>query len=95
MTDTPTEIERILRAALDPTHFELLDESHKHVGHRGATSGGGHYHVLIVSPAFEGRTLLDRHRMVNDALKEMFGAKIHALGLTTLDPAQWEERRPR
>lgn len=95
MSETTAEIERTLRAALDPAHFEIRDDSAKHVGHRGATSGGGHYHVLVVSGAFEGRSLLDRHRMVNDALKGMFGEKIHALGLTTLDPGQWEARRPR
>ena len=48
--------------------------------------------MLLVSAVFEGRSLLDRHRMVNEALTEMFGAEIHALGLTTLTPEQWAER---
>lgn len=92
MSEIAGKIERILRARFEPQHFELRDDSARHAGHRGATSGGGHYHVLLVSAVFEGRSLLDRHRMVNEALTEMFGAEIHALGLTTLTPEQWAER---
>ena len=89
MSDTALEIERILRERFQPSHFELRDDSAEHVGHAGASSGGGHYHVLIVSAAFEDQPLIERHRMVNDALREMFGEKIHALGLKTVAPSQW------
>jgi BolA protein len=48
--------------------------------------------VIIVSPAFEGKGLIDQHRMVNDALKEPMGdQRIHALSLKTYSPAQWEK----
>lgn len=88
MKDVAAEIERILTERLSPCALEIRDDSAKHVGHPGATSGGGHFHVRIVSEAFRGRTLLERHRMVNDALREMFGPQIHALGLTTLAPGE-------
>ena len=92
MSETAGKIERIIRERFEPLHFELRDDSARHAGHRGATSGGGHYHVLIVSRAFEDCSLLERHRMINEALKDMFGGEIHALGLTTLTPSQWAQR---
>jgi BolA protein len=87
--DTPERIENILRERLEPLHFELRDDSAEHIGHPGAKSGGGHYHVFIVSAAFEGQSRIEQHRMVNAALQEMFGQEIHALGLNTLAPCEW------
>ena len=81
-------IERILRERFQPVHFELRDDSHKHVGHAGAASGGGHFHVVIVAQAFEGKNRLEQHRLVNDALHDLFGQEIHALGLTTRAPSE-------
>jgi BolA protein len=89
-TDTAQRIERILRDRFEPVHFELVDESHLHVGHAGAASGGGHFRVLIVSSAFQGRGLLDQHRLVNDELAGMIGNEIHALSIRTLTPDQWQ-----
>ena len=83
-------LEQILRERFRPLHLELRDDSAKHVGHPGATGSGGHYHVLIVSAEFEGRSLLERHRLVNDALRELFGREIHALGLETRAPSDWK-----
>ncbi len=90
MEDTPGRIENILRERFQPLHFELRDDSAEHVGHPRATSGGGHYHVFIVSAAFGGRSRLEQHRMVNAALQEMFGQEIHALGLKTYAPSVWK-----
>ena len=81
-------IEAILRGRFQPARLEIHDDSARHRGHAGATSGGGHFEVLIVSAEFEGKTLLDRHRMVNEALREMIGGEIHALGLKTLAPSE-------
>ena len=92
MSERAGRIERVLRERFAPLHLELRDESARHVGHAGATSGGGHYHVVIVSQAFEGKSRLDQHRLVNDALRELFGSVIHALGLTTLAPSEWSEK---
>ncbi len=89
MEATIDRIEKILRQCFEPLHLELVDDSARHAGHPGALSGGGHYHVEIVSPRFEGLTLLARHRLVNGALGKMIGAEIHALGLRTLSPSEW------
>ena len=91
MSGAAEKIESILRERFDPLHFEMRDDSAKHVGHPGATSGGGHYQLLIVASAFEGLSRLDQHRRVNDALRELFGREIHALALKTLAPSEWNE----
>jgi len=77
---TPQEIKDALGKALPVSLVEAQD----------LTGGGDHWQVIIVSPAFEGKGLLDQHRMVNEALKEQIeDRRIHALALKTYSPAQW------
>ena len=83
---TAERIEAILRERFEPVRFELNDDSARHVGHRGASSGGGHYEVLICSAEFAGRSLLEQHRMVYEALSDLLGGEIHALALKTSAP---------
>lgn len=85
---TQDRISEILRHTLAATAVTVEDESAQHAGHAGAASGGGHYRVTIVSPLFEGKPLVARHRMVYDALAAEMGQAIHALALTTLAPSQ-------
>ncbi len=87
---TVRQIETLLRDSFDPVHLEIRDDSALHAGHPGATSGGGHYHVVIVSARFEGLSLLQQHRLVNDAVRELFGDRIHALGLKTIPASRWQ-----
>ena len=68
----------------------MIDESHLHVGHAGAAGGAGHFRAVVVSPAFEGKSLVERQRLVYDALAEMMGPEIHALAVQTLTPEQWK-----
>ncbi len=74
-------IESRLRSAFQPEALEVEDESHLHAGHPGARDGRGHYRVMIVSPAFEGLSLIQRHRQVYQALDEMMDTDIHALSI--------------
>jgi len=78
---TKAKIELLLREVFKPTYLEVVDESHKHVGHAGALQGG-HYQVTIVSKSFEGKKLLESHRMVYQAL-EPVKSSIHALAIKT------------
>lgn len=87
--DRVERMREILVRAFAPLHLELRDDSARHAGHPGAASGGGHYRVLLVSAAFEGKSRLDQHRMVHEALREMLGGQIHALGLDTRAPSEW------
>jgi BolA protein len=81
-------IERRLRGELAATHVEVVDDSAAHVGHAGAT-GGGHVHVLVVSPRFEGLSRVAAQRLVYQALDELMRSDIHALEMRTLTPSQW------
>ena len=83
-----TIVDRLTRR-FAPVHLEVLDESARHAGHAGASSGGGHVQVLIVAAEFEGMTLLDRHRAVNDALRDLIGGALHAIGLSARAPSEW------
>lgn len=82
------KIRERLQAALQPVRLDIVDESHKHVGHAGAAGGGGHFNALIVSSAFEGQRLLQRHRLVYEALGEMMDTDIHALSMQCRTPGE-------
>jgi BolA protein len=76
-----------LTAEFAPTALEIEDDSARHRGHKGA-SGGAHFSVRIVSPAFDGLPLVARHRLVYGALAEEMAGRVHALALVTLTPAE-------
>lgn len=88
-TERQVLVESRLREALAPVHLVLEDESHLHRGHAGARDGGSHFRATIVSAAFEGKTLVEQHRLVHDALKGLFGAELHALALKTVPASRW------
>jgi stress-induced morphogen/rhodanese-related sulfurtransferase len=85
---TQDRIASILRHDLSALTVAVEDESALHAGHTGAASGGGHYRVTVVSPLFEGKSPVERHRMVYAALAQDMQQAIHALALTTLAPSQ-------
>ena len=83
-TPTQSQIETILTAIFQPTYLQIQDDSARHRGHVGAKQGhGGHYIVEIHSALFAGKNLVEQHRLVNEALKDLFKDKIHALKLKT------------
>lgn len=84
------ELETRLREVFAPLHLQVEDQSGRHKGHAGAT-GGGHYDVVLVAAAFAGKSLIEQHRMVNEAVGDMFRGKVHALALRTFSPEQWEK----
>ena len=73
---------------LQPEHLEILDESALHAGHAGAKSGGGHYQLTLISPAFGGQMSVARHRLIYEALGDLFPSRIHALSITALAPGE-------
>jgi BolA protein len=88
MSDRVTQIEQRLRAALQPLRLDIVDESAKHAGHAGARDGGGHFDVTIVASQFSGKSLLQRHRLVYDALGETMRGDIHALSIHAFTPEE-------
>ena len=75
-----------LRAALSPTHLEVVDESWQHEGHAGAngTGFGTHFRVRIASPLFTGKREVAQHRLVYDALQIFIDQGAHAIAIETL-----------
>jgi BolA family transcriptional regulator, general stress-responsive regulator len=72
-----------------PVRLEIVDESYRHSGHAGHRPGGEtHYRVHIVSNVFEGKSRIDRHRMVNEALAGEFREGVHALAIDAKTPDQ-------
>jgi BolA protein len=89
VTDRVELIKQRLAAALQIVSIDVQDDSHLHAGHAGARAGGGHYRVRVVSPDFAGKRILERHRMVYDALGDaMRPDTIHALNIQALTPDQ-------
>jgi len=79
-------IQARLSAAFAPVALDVEDESAKHRGHAGAAGGAGHFRVRLVSERFRGRSRLERHRLVYDALAAELGPEIHALALELRSP---------
>jgi BolA protein len=78
-----------LREAFFPESLEVEDESHLHVGHAGHREGGEtHFRVYIVSPAFEGKTRIERHRMINATLSGELAGSVHALAIHARAPGE-------
>lgn len=75
-------------SALAPESLEVVDESAAHAGHEGARAGGGHFRLVIVSRAFEGKPVQLRHRMVYEALGPMMKHEIHALAIKAYAPGE-------
>lgn len=82
------EIGRRLEAALQPQLIEVIDESHQHVGHEGARDGRGHFKLYIVSSRFAGLKLVQRHRLVYQALGDLMQTDIHALAIEARAPEE-------
>jgi BolA protein len=78
----------LLAAAFDPVTLDVVDDSHKHVGHAGARDGRGHFTVAIVSETFVGKSPLARHRAVYSALGTMMEDDIHALSIRAETPSE-------
>ncbi len=82
-------IEIKLQQALITTELEVINESHMHNVPPGSES---HFKINIVSPAFVGQSLLQRHRHINQLLQEELAGPVHALSLHTLTPEEWTAR---
>jgi BolA family transcriptional regulator, general stress-responsive regulator len=78
-----------LQEAFTPDSIEVVDESHLHEGHAGhRPSGETHFRVYIVSRAFEGKSRVDRHRMINSALAAELSGSVHALAIHAQAPGE-------
>ena len=70
-------------AFLNSTTFILNNESELHKGHSG-NNGGSHFNIKIVSEEFSGKSRMERHRMIYEALGDLFPNAIHALSIKAI-----------
>ena len=83
------EIDQILRAAFAPSRLAVINDSARHHGHSGDDgSGESHFTVEIESAAFASVSRLERQRMVNRALGDIPGQRVHALAVKAKSPGE-------
>lgn len=87
MTETTSKLEARLNS-LHPTYLKIQDDSALHAGHSGNT-GGSHYTITIVSEAFNGLSLIKRHRIVYEAVGNLMTNDIHALSINAKTPVEF------
>ena len=90
MTDTIETLRQAL-TSLNPSVLEIQDDSALHAGHAGNT-GGGHYTVFIVSDAFNGLSLIKRHRLVYDTVGSLMEQAIHALSIQAKTSLEYKQK---
>ncbi len=78
------DIEFKIKEKIQTSHLEVVD-----------LRGGDHIQVIVVSPDFENKSLVEQHKIVYDILSsEMKSNAIHALTLKTFSPEQWQRVKP-
>ena len=77
MLPTPEQVKQYIAGGLACTHLEVEGD-------------GQHFFATIVSPALEGKRLIQRHQLVYAALGDRMKQEIHALSMKTLTPAEWQ-----
>ena len=81
------QLRSALEQAFAPSTLEIIDDSAAHAGHAGARSGG-HYRVQLVAEAFRGRSSLERHRLVYEAVAPLLSGSVHALNIVARTPEE-------
>ena len=78
MFPTPESVKNYIAAGLECTHLEVEGD-------------GQHFNAVIVSPAFEGKRLIQRHQLVYAALGDRMREEIHALSMKTMTPQEFNQ----
>ena len=87
--EVQSAIEEKLINGIDAMHLEVVNESNNHNVPPGSES---HFKVVLVSNAFEGQSLIARHRTINKLLEDELKNQIHALALHTYTESEWRDR---
>lgn len=88
-TSAEAAIRERLMIALEPIRLDVVNELHLHAGHASSPgTGESHFRVLVVSKLFEGRSRVERHRQVNEALADLLKNRVHALAIKAYAPGE-------
>lgn len=90
MSVIQSRIEEKLKA-LASTHLQVINESHMHSVPENSET---HFKVILVSEAFSAKPRIQRHRMINELLKEELSGPVHALSLKLYTPEEWQNHNP-
>ena len=82
---TPEEIKTLIEKSIPDAEAIVLDPM----------NDGEHLQAFVISPAFDGLMLVKQHQMVMQPLKHAFASSVHALGLKTFTPEQWQTQKQR
>ena len=75
-------IKQKIMEEFNPTYFELINESHKHIGHAGHDgSGDSHFKLIVASEALDGYSRVQAHRKINNVVKPLFDLGLHAFSI--------------
>jgi BolA family transcriptional regulator, general stress-responsive regulator len=84
-----SEMLRRLHSSLSPSQVELIDDSEAHRGHGGYNPAGeSHFTLRIESPAFAGKSRVERQRLVYQALGDLLDERVHALSIRATAPGE-------
>jgi BolA protein len=81
-------LKELLQTVFNPTHLEVINESGNHSGNREDS----HFKIVVVSDDFEGVSLINRHRKINELFKEEL-QEIHALAIHTYTNNEWSAKK--
>jgi len=84
------DIEQKLQENFSPSHMEVVNESNNHNVPPGSES---HFKVVLVCEEFDNKTLVARHRLINQVLSQELQSKIHALALHTYTDTEWQQKQ--
>ncbi len=85
------KIKKRISSKINSDQIEIIDQSHQHAGHT-QNVGGGHYKAIIISDDFNNKNLVERHRMVYDALGDLMQNEIHAFSMNTLTVSEFKKK---
>ncbi|EES05477.1 hypothetical protein BDA96_04G240200 [Sorghum bicolor] len=79
-----------LQSVLEASALDIEDVSYQHAGHAAVKDNANetHFNVKVVSPKFEGQSLVKRHRMVYDLLRDELSSGLHAVSIVAKTPKE-------
>ncbi|MBL95062.1 MAG: BolA family transcriptional regulator [Magnetovibrio sp.] len=81
------QIRTKIEEALHPKHLEILNESHMH---NVPSDSETHFKLVIVTDQFDGKSRIERHKIINNLLALELSSQVHALSLLTLTTPEWD-----
>ncbi len=78
---------------MDPEEIKVLIEKGLPTSTVAVRGDGTHFEAIIVSSEFEGRSLIEQHQIVYNALGDAMKEQIHAISLKTYTPSRWEAKQ--